>query len=272
MEPTLSPNELDCKPSSTNLPDKTLHCTNASFGSSCPPCSAQLRFNMNRRPEHIDTDMRRLQRMLDRVLKADNDTPSERPSTLVDPTRSDSPTRILDLACGACDEAETLVDYFASLKTKAAAASAQGAGKHIELTGIDVRAREIADAARRFRSTRKESDDLRAEFEFLNGDATKIDDHRELGENFDVVFMRHQNLWNGRRTWEEMFDKALQKLDDDGRLIITSYFDREHQLALESIQQLGGELIVSEQNETSRKLVTAGKSIDRHVAVFRKKR
>ncbi len=212
--------------------------------------------------------------MLDRVLKADGDTPTERPSALIDPEKSDSPTRILDLACGACDEAETLVDYFASLKAKAAADSgspSEDAGKHIQLTGIDVRAREIADAARRFRSTRKEGEDLRAEFEFLNGDATKIDDHRELGENFDVVFMRHQNFWNGRRTWAEIFDKALHKLDDDGRLIITSYFDREHRLALEAIQQLGGELIVSEQNDDSRHLVTAGKSVDRHVAVFRKK-
>jgi len=230
---------------------------------------------MSRTPEDIDTAMRRLRQMLDRVLKADADIPSEQPNALIDPNKSDSPTRILDLACGACDEAETLVDYFASLKAKAAADAggvAADAGKHIKLTGIDVRAREIADAARRFRSTRKEGDDLRAEFEFLNGDATKIDDHRELGENFDVVFMRHQNLWNGRRTWEEIFDKALGKLDDDGRLIITSYFDREHKLALESIQQLGGELIASEENEDSRHLVTRGKSVDRHVAVFRKKR
>jgi len=230
---------------------------------------------MSRRPEDIDTDMRRLRRMLDRVLKADDESPSGHPGALIDPEKSDAPTRILDLACGACDEAETLVDYFASLKAKAAAAAggpSADTGNHVQLTGIDVRAREIADAARRFRSTRKEGEDLRAEFEFLNGDATKIDDHRELGENFDVVFMRHQNLWNGRRTWEEIFDKALQKLDNDGRLIITSYFDREHKLALESIQQLGGELIVTEQNDESRNLVTAGKSIDRHVAVFRKKR
>lgn len=229
---------------------------------------------MSRRPEDIDTDMRRLRRMLDRVLKVDDDAAAGQLNALIDPEKSESPTRILDLACGACDEADTLVDYFSSLKAEAANASGStgaDAGKHIQLTGIDVRAREIADAARRFRSTRNEGDDLRAEFEFLNGDATKIDDHRELGENFDVVFMRHQNLWNGRRTWEEIFDKALQKLDDDGRLIITSYFDREHRLALDAIQQLGGELIVSEQNDESRKLETAGKSIDRHVAVFRKK-
>ena len=66
-------------------------------------------------------------------------------------------------------------------------------------------------------------------------------------------------------------DQALGKLDDEGRLIITSYFDKEHELALEAIQKLGGELIATERNEESRELPTPGKSIDRHVAVFRKK-
>ncbi|MEM9283380.1 MAG: hypothetical protein AAGA96_16275, partial [Verrucomicrobiota bacterium] len=67
------------------------------------------------------------------------------------------------------------------------------------------------------------------------------------------------------------YDEALTKLDDDGRLIITSYFDKEHELALEAIQRLGGELIRTEQNLESRKLPTQGKSVDRHVAIFRRK-
>jgi SAM-dependent methyltransferase len=203
---------------------------------------------MSRRHEQIQTDMRRLRSMLDRVLT--NDEARAHPDG--------APARILDVACGACHEAETLADYFGELKDGAPA---------VELTGIDVRAREIADAQRRFTPR----DPASRKFEFLNGDATKLDDHRELGDNFDVVFFRHQNLWNGRRTWEEIFDKALHKLDDDGQLIITSYFDREHHLALEAIQRLGGELIATEYNSDSRELPTAGKSIDRHVAVFRKK-
>lgn len=208
---------------------------------------------MSRHPEDLETDMRRLRRMLDRVRARD----AAAQNALENP--SDAPARILDVACGACDEAETLADYFTKLK--------QGS-PGVELTGIDVRAREIADAAQKFR---KLDPDTR-KFEFLNGDATKLDEHRELGDDFDVVFFRHQNLWNGRRTWEEIFDKALEKLDDNGQLIITSYFDREHMLALEAIQRLGGDLVASEKNPESRHLQTAGKSVDRHVAVFRKKR
>jgi hypothetical protein len=59
---------------------------------------------------------------------------------------------------------------------------------------------------------------------------------------------------------------------EDGRLVITSYFDKEHALALDAIQKLGGELIRSEFNEETRELVTPGKSMDRHVAIFRKKK
>ena len=38
--------------------------------------------------------------------------------------------------------------------------------------------------------------------------------------------------WQG--TWEEIYHKALEKLPS-GRLIITSYFDREHEQAIEVI-------------------------------------
>ena len=84
--------------------------------------------------------------------------------------------------------------------------------------------------------------------------------------------MRHQNYWNGAKTWEEIFDQALGKVGDDGRLIITSYFDKEHELALEAIQRLGGELIRTEFNAETRKLITDGKSVDRHVAIFKRKK
>lgn len=179
--------------------------------------------------------------------------------------------RILDIACGDCREADTLGDTFAEMKAEKAGKEAPPLD--VKLTGIDVRAREIADAQRRFGGKREdEKTGGKREAEFLTGDASQLDQHRELGEgeNFDVVFMRHQNYWNGDATWEKIYDQALEKLDSEGRLVITSYFDKEHQLALEAIQKLGGKLIVTERNEESRSLPTPGKSIDRHVAVFRK--
>jgi SAM-dependent methyltransferase len=173
--------------------------------------------------------------------------------------------RVLDIACGECREAEMLADFVSELKGTP--------GGEVKLTGIDVRAREIADAQRRFGGKKdlRKRDGTR-ECEFLTGDASKLDQHGELGESFDVVFMRHQNYWNGAKTWEEIYDQALGKLDEEGRLIITSYFDKEHTSALEAIERLGGELIRTEFNPETRKLQTEGKSVDRHVAVFRRKR
>ena len=83
--------------------------------------------------------------------------------------------------------------------------------------------------------------------------------------------MRHQNFWNGDMTWTKIYDEALHRLDENGLFVITSYFDREHKLALDAIQSLGAQLVCSERNPHSRQLGDApNKSVDRHVAVFRK--
>ncbi len=205
-----------------------------------------------------EEDLKRLRRMLRKVAGEDLEAVKRRLG------RADE-VRILDLACGDCREAEVLTDVVAELRGDSATAA--------KLTGVDVRAREIADAARKFGQRRGPEDPRgRREFEFLAGDATKLRDHAELGEDFDLVFLRHQNYWNGARDWEEIFDHALAKLGEEGRLVITSYFDREHALALEAIQRLGGELVRSEFNPETRELDTPGKSVDRHLAVFRRKR
>lgn len=203
-----------------------------------------------------EEDLERLRRMLRRVAGDDAETVRRR-------LAGRDEARILDIACGECREAEVLTDFIEDLK---------GGESRVKLTGVDVRAREIANAAKRF-GGRHGPDGRRGgrEFEFLAGDATKLKGHSEMGDDFDLVFMRHQNYWNGDRTWEEIFDQALEKLGDDGRLVITSYFDREHVLALEAIQRLGGELMRSEFNAETRPLTTPGKSVDRHVAMFRRK-
>ena len=83
-----------------------------------------------------------------------------------------------------------------------------------------------------------------------------------------MVFIRHQNLWHDRATWQKIYDYALNSLSNTGVLIITSYFDREYLLALELIKLLGGKIIATERNERSRQLDYPGKSIDRHVAAI----
>ncbi len=210
-----------------------------------------------------EEDLQRLRRLLRRVSSRDLEAVRRRLAASRAPVER-AEARVLDLACGNCREAEVIADIAAEWKGSRRAAA--------KLTGIDVRAREIADAARQFGKRRPAGEQGGdREFEFLVGDATKLPEHRELGENFDLVFLRHQNYWDGERAWEEIFDHALSKLDSEGRLVITSYFDREHRLAVEAIERLGGELICSEANPESRALATPGKSVDRHVAIFRRK-
>lgn len=163
------------------------------------------------------------------------------------------PVSLLNLACGRADETEVLADVF-------------GKGG-IHITGMDIRGRELDIARERWRKLLPA--DAEAEFHVQNG--TKLDTLKQLREDFDVVFMRHQNYWNGDSTWKKIYDQALHRLDDGGTMVITSYFDREHRQALDALQSLGAELVTSVRNSDSRTLPDApGKSVDRHIAVLRK--
>lgn len=176
------------------------------------------------------------------------------------PSSADGPSQILDLACGSCREAETLVEVFREMK---------GGTGPVRFVGADIRHREIDEAAARARGTEKIGDT----FEFLVENCAELSRHSQLGGDFDAVFLRHQNYWNDQPVWHRIFEQGLGKLRNDGLMVITSYFDREHEMALQALERAGAELVVSERNESSRLLTgTAGKSVDRHLAVFRRKR
>ncbi len=203
----------------------------------------------SRHRRELAEDMERLRRLLEREI-----------APVAEPLAEKKELAILDLACGACDEAATLSDFFASLRED------RGLTGHTTLVGTDVRERELDLARERFR------DAAARRFEFFKGDASKLSAHRQLRERFDVLFLRHQNLYHGRTLWQHIFEQGMNKLDDDGLLVMTSYFDREHRMALEALDRLGLELVSTTRNEHSRALTTPGKSVDRHLAVLRKKR
>lgn len=161
--------------------------------------------------------------------------------------------RILNLACGRCDEAETLINVGSDLTQNG----------NVEMIGADIRIREI-------RQARETHGHLPAQF--LIEDATKIDQHKELKDDFNMVFLRHQNFWHGQELWKKIFDQGIAKLRPDGMLVITSYFDVEHRLALRALESLGMEVVSNKRNKESRALKDApGKSVDRWVAVLRQR-
>lgn len=169
--------------------------------------------------------------------------------------------QILDLACGECREAETLVRVVHSLAEDAEAAVPQ-----VRLLGADIRNREVTEAKQRFRSRAD------AQFEFLAADASRLEQHRQINADFDLTFLRHQNFWHDPAVWRRIFVQGLERLHEAGHLVITSYFDREHALAIKALEEIGAELVVTERHAESIALTSPGKSVDRHVAVFRKKR
>jgi len=188
----------------------------------------------------VREDMARLRSALDDVL----------PDSLGKQEQS----RILNLACGECWEAETLIDVLGSKKDST----------QVELVGVDIREKELLHAEERLNTL----SDPKARTSFILDSATDLDQHVELKENFDLVFLRHQNMYNGRKLWEEIFDQGLGRLSKDGHLVITSYFDHEHELAIDALTRLGAKMISNKRQMRSRELAYVGKSVDRHIAVF----
>jgi hypothetical protein len=200
----------------------------------------------------LDEDLRRLRRLLDRAIP-------QSPPAVGAPVIPVRDVSILDVACGACDEARMLSDFLGERH-----AGPDSRPARTRLLGIDIRERELDEARARFRSSPA------AGFEFIRADASKPGAVRELDRSVDAVFLRHQNLYNGGTLWRRIFENALERLDDQGLLIMTSYFDREHGLAVSAFQNLGAELIANHRNPASRPLPYPGKSVDRHIAVFRR--
>jgi SAM-dependent methyltransferase len=159
---------------------------------------------------------------------------------------------VLNLACGRADETGILIEALAP------------AGAPLFLLGIDLRGPEIDEARARWLPSCQPGQSL----DFRCGDASRVDRMRQL-PSFDFVFIRHQNFWHDPEVWTRLYRHALGALKPDGRLAITSYFDREHELATECLRQLGAKVLADLPHPASRPLGDApGKSVDRHLAIL----
>lgn len=163
---------------------------------------------------------------------------------------------LLNLACGRGDETGVLAKLLAE---KAGTA---------HLQGLDIRAAEIDQANSRWKKELSRQKNANADFITHRGD--RLRDLAEIGSP-DIAFLRHQNFWNDRPVWTQIFDQALERLKEDGLLVITSYFDQEHELASRALRKMGAVQVGSLVNPDSRALSDApGKSVDKHLAVFKK--
>lgn len=190
----------------------------------------------------VAQDVVRLRSLLAVGLRAADWTPPKHP-------------KALNLACGRADETGILFEVLVGMSAP------------IFMLGLDLRGPEIDEARARWIPACAPGQEL----EFRSGDAAQIDKMQSL-PLFDFIFIRHQNFWSTVGDWKSLYAHALAALKETGVLVITSYFDKEHELASAYLQNIGAERLVDLQHPHSRPLKDApGKSVDRRLAVFRQK-
>lgn len=163
----------------------------------------------------------------------------------------------LNLACGRADETGVLAKLV-NEKTNAA---------HIQ--GMDLRSLEISGAQELWgKEIPKIVDGVQCDFMVGKGD--QLDTMNEMA-NPDLLFIRHQNYWFDQKAWVKLYDQALKKLRNDGVMVITSYFDEEHEMARAVLISLGAVEIshrFKPEGRVVKDSVKVVKSVDRHISVF----
>lgn len=187
----------------------------------------------------IADDLGRLRILLDLALRTAAWTPPPAPA-------------ILNLACGRADESGVLLSSVAPH------------ARELFYLGIDLRPVEIAEAKSRWLPVAPPGWQL----DFRAGDASRTDRMKQLPP-FDLVFIRHQNYWHDPATWLVLFRNALGALKAGGLLVITSYFDREHELAMACLLECGATKLADVRHPHARPLPDApNKAVDRRMGVF----
>jgi SAM-dependent methyltransferase len=168
--------------------------------------------------------------------------------------------QLLNIACGRADETGILLETLAAHRPRC------------HYLGLDLRKPEILEARRRWGRSQAQSSPATASqdfhIEFRVADASSAAALPE-GAEFDCIFIRHQNYWDAPAVWDLIFHHARARLKPQGLLIFTSYFDREHELAIAAHRSRGFNMLLDIPHAQSRDLADApGKSVDRRVAIF----
>ncbi len=192
-------------------------------------------------------------------------------------------TQILDLACSTCDEDLVLNSYFGVKKNSFFHGSEFN--KNVNLIGIDRNPETIKLAQKK---VRKEGQN---HFQFIEGDATNLNNYPEISEELDVVIIRNQEIFyeysedykeritdsavlkEKKGSWLNMIKQGLDRLSENGVFIITSYTEEEHLLLLKEIKSMGANVVLETENEffDPEGVDGIGKQSDKYVVVLKKK-
>jgi len=181
----------------------------------------------------------------------------------------DRQTQILDVGCGKCEEGIVLSAYFGG-------GEFGSASDHTKVVGIDIKKEDIERAISGHKvpdfSEQITKYVLPSNFEFVHGDATKLDQYPQIPDQVDVVVIRHQQISDDEEIWTKIFQESLKKLSPNGIMILTSFSDIEHQMLMEKLKELEVEVIVDEKNPYGKSTQHKEVTIDRNLTIIKRKK
>lgn len=181
---------------------------------------------------------------------------------------------VLDLACGICEEGRVLNSFFGGRKYPEFSSS-------VNLTAIDIEEESIKNAKynNRVWDSQKKENYLPSNMCFITGDATRLDQYPEIPSQVDVVIIRHQQLvgspdqsqYEAIRTWKEIINQGLKKLNSNGMMIITSHDEYQNDFAKRILEQMECEIVLDQDNPYAREKESRYSVMDDHyVLIIRK--
>jgi len=137
--------------------------------------------------------------------------------------------RILDVGCGFCLEADVLTSFFGEYF--------QLSDSQISFIGLDSNKEKINRDKEVYQSDG---------YRFVCGDARKLDDVVE--GKFDVVVIRHPNIFGNEKSWKKIFKKSYKVMDPGGLLVSTCLSPMEWERVETCTTQAGYKIQVNEEN------------------------
>lgn len=178
-------------------------------------------------------------------------------------------TQVLDLACGRCEEGIVLSAFFGGGEFGSASTRAK-------VTGVDIKQAEIARAIQDYQipdfSKPITTYYLPSNFEFIQGDATNLDNYPQIPQQADVVVIRYQQISDNEQIWSHIFQQALNRVTPEGIVIITSFSDIEQKMLLEALSKLDCQIVLNERNQFAKPLNHEKISLDRNITILKRKK
>jgi hypothetical protein len=120
----------------------------------------------------------------------------------------------------------------------------------VKVIGIDISEKEIKEAikANTVKGSSTSPSKVPDYLLLKQADATELDQYDFIPEKVDVITIRHQQISASEETWTKIFQQALNKVKDDGVVVLTSCTESEHSRMLKAMQSIGAEIVFSGEN------------------------